>query len=71
VHHLLFRKWNEDFGVDLSPGGSGRMVVALGLMGVLAASAWATMESGKFRNLTLILLGFFAARVVLGRLRSR
>ena len=70
MHHLLFRLY-EDFGVDLSPGGSGRMVVSLGLMGVLAASAWATMEPGKFRNLTLILLGFFAVRVVLGRLRTR
>ncbi len=57
--------------MDLSPGGSGRMVIALGLMGLIAVSAWATMEPGKFRNLTLILLGFFAVRIGLGRLRSR
>ncbi len=57
--------------VDFTPAGSGRMVVALIILAVLALSAWFTLEPGKYRSLTLILLGFFAFRVVLGRLRSR
>ena len=57
--------------MDLSPASSGRMVVALSVLGLLALSVWWTMEPGKYRELTLVLLGFFAFRVVLGRLRSR
>ncbi len=57
--------------VDLSPAGSGRMWIALAVLGVLAVLVWQTMEPGKFRSLTWILLGFFAFRVILGRLRSR
>ena len=57
--------------VDFTPAGNGRMVVALAILAVLALSAWFTLEPGKYRSLTLILLGFFAFRVVLGRLRSR
>ncbi len=57
--------------MDLSPAGSGRMWIALGVMGLLAAAAWQTMEPGKFRTLCWILLGFFAFRVLLTRLRSR
>jgi hypothetical protein len=57
--------------VDLSPAGSGRMWIALSVMGVLAILAWQTMEPGKYQKLTWILLGFFAFRVILGRLRSR
>ena len=57
--------------VDLSPAGSGRMVIALAVLGVLAILAWQTMEPGKFQSLTWILLGFFAFRVILVRLRSR
>jgi len=57
--------------VDLSPAGSGRMSIALAVFAVLAVLAWQTMEPGKFRSLTWVLLGFFAFRVVLGRLRSR
>ncbi len=56
--------------MDMSPAGSGRMIVALIVMGMLALGAWSTMESGRYRTLCLILLGFFAFRVVLGRLRS-
>jgi hypothetical protein len=47
------------------------MVVALAVFALLALAAWGTMEDTKFRTLTFVLLGFFAARVVLGRLRSR
>ena len=57
--------------MDLSPGGSGRMTIALVVLGVLGVLSWQTMEPGKFRSLTWILLGFFAFRVLLGRLRSR
>jgi hypothetical protein len=47
------------------------MVIALAAFGVLAILVWQTMEPGKFRSLTWILLGFFAFRVILGRLGSR
>ena len=57
--------------MDLNPAGSGRMVIALLLIGVIGASAFWTMEAGKFRTLCFVLLAFFALRVVLGRLRSR
>jgi hypothetical protein len=57
--------------VDLIPAGSGRMAIALGVMAVLGLLTWQTMEPGKFRSLTWVLLGFFAFRVVLGHLRSR
>ena len=57
--------------VDLSPAGSGRMVIALVVLGLLAVLSWQTMEPGKYRSLTWVLLGFFAFRVMLGRLRSR
>ena len=57
--------------VDLSPAGSGRMYIALAGLVILAILSWQTMEPGKYRSLTWVLLGFFAFRVVLGRLRSR
>ena len=57
--------------VDLSPAGSGRMYIALAGLAILAILSWQTMEPGKFRSLTWVLLGFFAFRVLLGRLRSR
>ena len=57
--------------VDLSPAGSGRTYIALAVLAILAILSWQTMEPGKYRSLTWVLLGFFAFRVVLGRLRSR
>ena len=57
--------------MDLSPAGSGRMIIALGTFAGLALLSWQTMEPGKFRSLTWILLAFFAFRVVLTYLRSR
>jgi hypothetical protein len=57
--------------VDFSPAGSGRMAVALAVLGVLAILVWQTMEPGKFQTLTWILLGFFAFRIALGWLRTR
>jgi hypothetical protein len=47
------------------------MVITLAVLGLLAVLAWRTMEPGKFQSLTWILLGFFAFRVILVRLRSR
>jgi hypothetical protein len=57
--------------MDMSPAGKGRMIVALTVIGLVAAHAWFHMDSGKFRTLTFVLLAFFALRVVLLRLRSR
>ena len=57
--------------MDFAPSGNGRMVVALLVLGTLAVLVWRTMEPGKFQNLTWILLGFFAFRVVLTRVQSR
>ncbi len=57
--------------LDFSPAGTGRMIVALAVLAALAASAWFTMDPGKYRALCLVLLGFFAFRVVLGRMRAR
>ena len=57
--------------MDMSPAGTGRMMVALATFGLLALAAWQTMDDTKFRTLTFVLLGFFAARVLVGRLRSR
>jgi hypothetical protein len=47
------------------------MIIALVALGLLAFFSWQTMEPGKYRSLAWILLGFFAFRVLLGRLRSR
>ena len=47
------------------------MVLALGVLGVLALAAALTMEAGRYRTLTWVLLGFFSVRVVLGWARSR
>ena len=57
--------------MDLSPAGTGRMVVALAVLGTLALSVWLTMDAGKYRSVTFVLLLFFSFRVVLGRMRSR
>ena len=57
--------------MDMAPSGNGRLVVALGVIALLAVLVWWTMDPGKFQSLTWILLGFFAMRVVLGWVRSR
>ena len=56
--------------MDMAPSGSGRMVIALVVLGSLALLVWRTMEPGKFRQLSWLLLGFFAARIVLARMRT-
>ncbi len=65
-----FHLW-QGVDVDLSPAGSGRMIVALVVIGLLALSAWSTMDAGKYRDLTFVLLGLAGFRVVLDRLRRR
>jgi hypothetical protein len=57
--------------MDMAPSGNGRLVVALIVIAVLAVLVWRTMEPGNFQQLTWLLLGFFAARVILSRVRSR
>jgi hypothetical protein len=57
--------------MDMSPRGSGRFAVSLIVLAVLAVLVWRTMEPGKFQQLTWLLLGVFAFRIVIMRLRSR
>jgi len=57
--------------MDMSPAGTGRFIVALAAFALLGLLVWLTMDDTRFRTLTFVLLGFFAARTVLGRLRSR
>ena len=57
--------------MDMAPSGDGRLVVALAVLAGLAGLVWKTMEPGKAQQLTWLLLGFFAFRVVLARLRAR
>ena len=57
--------------MNMAPSGNGRLVVALVVLAVLAVLAWRTMEPGRMQQVTWLLLGFFAFRVVLTKLRSR
>ena len=57
--------------MDFAPSGNGRMVIALLVLATMAVLAWRTMEPGKFQALTWVLLGFFAFRIILSRMRSR
>jgi hypothetical protein len=57
--------------MDMSPRGSGRFAVSLAALAVLAALVWQTMEPGKFQYLTWMLLGLFAFRIVMTRVRLR
>jgi hypothetical protein len=57
--------------MDMSPAGNGRMVVSLAVIALLAVLVWRTMEPGKWQQLTWLLLGFFAFRIALTRLRPR
>ena len=71
VSRSRFARSSQRSSVDLSPASSGRMIVAMAVLAILALLTWQTMEPGKFRSLTWVLLGFFAFRVMLGRARSR
>jgi hypothetical protein len=57
--------------MTMEPSGTGRMVFSLVVLAVLAAAVRFTMEPGKYQQLTWLLLGFFALRVVLGWQRAR
>jgi hypothetical protein len=57
--------------MEMNPAGNGRMVVSLAVLALLAVLVWRTMEPGKFQQLSWLLLGFFAFRIVLTRVRSR
>ena len=53
------------------PGSKQRMIVALVVIASAAVGVWFTMEPGKYRFLAWVLLGFFAFRVAIGRMRGR
>ena len=57
--------------MDFSPAGNGRMIVALVIFALLAATVPYAIDDEKYRKLTFVFLAFFDARVVLTRLRSR
>ncbi len=71
MHHSLSCGVWVFRSMDMNPAGTGRMILALAVFGLLGLSVRLTMDDTKFRTLTFVLLGFFAFRVVLGRLRSR
>ncbi|HZQ44095.1 MAG TPA: hypothetical protein VFA99_12635 [Acidobacteriaceae bacterium] len=55
----------------MSPASTGRMVVALAVLGGLALLVWRTIDPGKVQQVAWLLLGFFAARVLIGWQRAR
>jgi hypothetical protein len=55
----------------LTPASTGRMVVALVVLGILALLVWRTIDPGKIQQLAFVLLAFFAFRVLIGWQRAR
>ena len=55
----------------MAPAGTGRMLVALAVLGVLALLVWRTIDPGKIQQLAFLLLAFFAVRVLIGWQRAR
>ncbi|GAA3770723.1 hypothetical protein GCM10022270_34300 [Terriglobus aquaticus] len=53
------------------PGSQQRMAVALVVIAGAAIGVWLTIDPGKYRTLAWVLLGFFAFRVLIGRMRAR
>ena len=53
------------------PGSQQRMLLALLVLAGAAMGVWLTMEPGRYRLLAWVLLGFFAFRVLIGRVRQR
>ena len=47
------------------------MLIALLVIAIGAIGVWLTMEPGRFRALAWVLLGFFAFRVLMGRMRQQ
>ena len=57
--------------MDFGPQSRGRMWVGLALLVMLCGLAVKTMDPGKVRSVVLLLLGFFALRMVLIAFASR
>ena len=57
--------------MDLGPGSPGRKWISLGLLVVLCGLAVKTIDPGKIRTVVLLLLAFFALRIVFTGLASR
>jgi len=57
--------------MDMAPSGNGRFFVSLLIFALIAVMVGRTMQPGKLQQLTWLLVGFFAARTVLTRFRSR
>jgi hypothetical protein len=60
-----------EFAMNLEPRSPGRMWIALGLLLVFCGLAVKTIDPGKIRAVVLVLLAFFAVRIVLMGLASR
>ena len=57
--------------MTMEPSGTGRLVVSLAVLALLALAVWLTMEPGKFQYFAWLALGFFAFRIVLVHMRAR
>jgi hypothetical protein len=57
--------------VDLAPAGTGRLAISIAVFALLGIAIWITMEPGKYRALALVLVGFFAARTLIGFFQVR
>ncbi len=57
--------------VETGPRSPGRKWIALGLLVALAGLAVKTIDPGKVRSVVLLLLVFFALRIVLAASASR
>jgi len=57
--------------MNLEPRSPGRMWLSLALLVVLCGLAVRTIDAGNMRSLVLVLLGFFALRIVLTGFASR
>ena len=57
--------------MDLGPRSAGRMWMALAMLLVLCGLTVKTIDPGKVRTVVLLLLGFFALRIVLTGFASR
>ncbi len=57
--------------MDFAPRSPGRMWMSLALLLVLCGLAVKTIDPGKVRSVVLLLLGFFAVRIVLTGFASR
>jgi hypothetical protein len=60
-----------EFGMALEARSPGRMWIALGLLVIFCGLAVKTIDPGKIRTVVLVLLAFFAVRIVLMGLASR